>query len=329
MWSLLIKSSSLIVINDHSATENTKTQALLNQIVIEYFAEQKRKRIWRWVKRTALFLIILVIILTIIFSRSEELTARTKPHVGLIDIKGQIDNNPSSSETFARGMQKAYDNKELQALILRIDSPGGSPVQADYIYNLIQYYRNKYPAIKIYGVCVDTCASAAYYIAAATDEIYANQSSMVGSIGVVYNGFGFVDTMQKLGVSRRLQTAGRNKGFMDQFSPTNPQQEQQLQTMLDVIHQQFIDRVKTGRGKRLKIDEDTFSGLIWTGVQARERGLIDGFASSGQLARNIIKVDRVIDYTDKQNVLEQMTKSLGTTMMSQLPLLLGFRSGLS
>jgi protease-4 len=230
---------------------------------------------------------------------------------------------------FIKGLNSAYENnKALKAVILRIDSPGGSPVQADYMYNSIQFYKKKYPDVKIYAVCVDMCASAAYYVAAAADEIYANPSSLVGSIGVLYNGFGFVDTMQKLGVTRRLHTAGINKGFLDQFSPDNPAQGQLLQTMLDLIHQQFIDRVKAGRGQRLVIDKDTFSGLFWTGIQAKERGLIDGFASSGQVARDIIKIDRVVDYTVQESVIERFSKQMGTAIANQLPLALGMKPGI-
>jgi protease-4 len=216
----------------------------------------------------------------------------------------------------------------MKAVILRIDSPGGSPVQGDYMYNTVRYFRKKYPDIKVYAVCVDICASAAYYVASAADEIYANPSSLVGSIGVIYNGFGFVDTLQKLGVTRRLQTAGSNKGFMDQFSPVNPAQQKTLQTMLNIIHQQFISKVKEGRGKRLHIDSETFSGLFWTGIQAKEKGLIDGFASSGQLAREIIKIDEAIDYTYKPSVMERMAKNIGTAMADQLPIALGVKPGI-
>ena len=175
-----------------------------------------------------------------------------------------------------KGIDNAYKNKGLKALILRINSPGGSPVQAEYMYNTVKYYKSKYPEVKTYAVCVDLCASAAYYVAVAADEIYASPASMVGSIGVLYNGFGFVDVMNKIGVTRRLQTSGVNKGFLDPFSPVSEFQKQKLQSMLDLIHQQFINRVKEGRGSRLHIDEDTFSGLFWTGEQALSFGLIDG-----------------------------------------------------
>ena len=313
---------------NNSSVDDTDSQALLNQIVIEYMREKKRKRFWQWVRRMFFLLVILWLVYEFISMRSEDAVTRSKPHVGLIDVKGAIfDDKAADSDNFIKGLNKAYDSKALKAVIIRIDSPGGSPVQADYMYKSLRYYRQKYPEIKVYAVCVDVCASAAYYVAAAADEIYANPSSLVGSIGVLYNGFGFVDTMQKLGVTRRLMTAGRNKGFLDQFSPINVAQEKTLQTMLDLIHQQFIDNVKAGRGNRLQIDNDTFSGLFWTGLQAKERGLIDGFASSGQLAREIIKVERVVDYTYQQSVMERVAKNIGTAMADQLPMALGMKPG--
>ncbi|MDP3561107.1 MAG: S49 family peptidase [Legionellaceae bacterium] len=302
------------------------SQALLNQIVSEYFTEQKRKRNWRWVRRSIILLILVALIGFIMHGRYADLAARTKPHVGLIDLKGEIvDGQLGSADILMKALTNAYENKGLKAVVLRIDSPGGSPVQADNMFSAIRYFRTKYPEVKTYAVCVDTCASAAYYVATAADEIYANPSSLVGSIGVVFNGFGFVDAIQKLGVTRRLETAGRNKGFMDQFSPVNPDQEKKLQTMLDLIHQQFIAQVKLGRGDRLKIDDDTFSGLIWTGVQAKERGLIDGFASTGQLVRDVIKVDQVVDYTEKHSMLDQVADKFGSAVVNQLPLALGLK----
>ncbi|KTD21674.1 signal peptide peptidase [Legionella londiniensis] len=327
MWVFALKKSSLFM-NNHSSTDNAESQALVNKLVLEYMREQKRKRFWRWVFRFIIFLFIMWFGYQILALRSANLAAKAKPHVGLIDIEGTIFADQSAnSDNFVKGLEDAYENESLKALIIRIDSPGGSPVQADYMFNALMHYRKKYPDIKTYAVCVDACASAAYYVAAAADEIYANPSSLVGSIGVLYNGFGFVDTLDKLGVSRRLYTAGRYKGFMDQFSPENEKEVKILQNMLDIIHQQFIKRVKEGRGKRLVIDDQTFSGLFWTGAQAKKRGLIDGFASSGQLARDIIKIDRIVDYTHKDNLLERVAKNIGTAMASQTALILGARPG--
>lgn len=312
------------------SNEPSDSQAVLNQIVLDYMREQNRKRRWRWLMRVLIILLILFAFYRMCTLSDEDKSLRTKPHVGLVDVNGAIaDSQSASAENFAKSLNEAYKNTGLKALVLRINSPGGSPVQADYMYNSLQYYRKKYPDIKTYAVCVDMCASAAYYVAAGTDEIYANPSSMVGSIGVLYNGFGFVDAMQKLGVTRRLQTAGSNKGFLDPFSPISPQQEQRLQTMLNDVHQQFIARVKEGRGERLKIDADTFSGLFWTGQQAKARGLIDGFSSSGQLAREVVKVEQMIDYTYKPGLLERVAKNIGTAAAEQLPLALGLKQGIS
>ncbi|ASQ45427.1 S49 family peptidase [Legionella clemsonensis] len=314
--------------NDTPPTNNSDSQALLNQLVIEYMRDKRRQRYWRWIKRILIVIFALLIFYQLYSYGDEDKTIRLKPHAGLIDLNGTIfDSQGAGAENFAKAMDSAYKSSGLKALIIRINSPGGSPVQADYMYNTLQYYRQKYPDIKTYAVCVDMCASAAYYVAAGAEEIYANPSSIVGSIGVLYNGFGFVDAMQKLGISRRLQTAGKNKGFMDPFSPQTPQQVQLLQTMLNNIHQQFIAKVKAGRGTRLLIDDETFSGLFWTGEQAKARGLIDGFASSGQIVREKMQLEKVIDYTHKQSVLERFSKNLGTAMAEQLPLALGLKPG--
>ena len=314
---------------DSSSNSNPDSQVLLNQIIIDYIKEQKRKRRWRWLMRFIYLLIIGYIAYQLLTSGHEETGSNTKPHVGLVDISGEIfDTKTANADDFARGMENAYKNSGLKALVVRINSPGGSPVQAEYIFNTIKYYRTKYPEIKIHTVCVDLCASAAYYIAVAAEDIYASPASMVGSIGVIYSGFGFVDVMNKIGITRRLLTAGSNKGFMDPFSPDTVTQKQKLQTMLDVVHEQFIKRVKEGRGDRLHSDNDTFSGLIWTGEQALPLGLIDGFASSGQLARDVIKIDSLINYTHKQNLFDRVTQNLGTAIADELPMSFGIKSGL-
>ena len=308
----------------------TNSQEVLNQLILDHLVERKRKRIWRWVLRALFTLIMFWVFYSAFMAHRAEIAARVGPHIGLIDIKGVItDKQAASAENFLDSLGHAYTNhKGMKALVLRIDSPGGSPVQADYMYNAVRHYKEKYPDIKTYAVCVDLCASAAYYVAAAADEIYAAPSSMVGSIGVIYNGFGFVDTLQKLGVTRRMQTAGSHKGFLDQFSPEKPEDVAYLQRMLDLVHQQFIDKVKEGRGARLKVDDEIFSGLFWTGVQAKEKGLIDGFGSSESIARDVIKLENFVDYTTKENVMELLAKNLGAEVVSGLPAALGLKPGL-
>jgi len=316
--------------SNNSLNNNTPdSQTLLNQLVLEFMQEQNRKRKWRWVTRILIILVLLWLAYQVFDFSNDDKISGTKAHIGLIDVKGTIDDSQDgSAENFAKSLSSAYKKTGLKAVIIRINSPGGSPVQADDMYNSLAYYRNKHPDIKIYAVCVDICASAAYYIAAGANEIYANPSSMVGSIGVIYNGFGFVDTLQKLGVTRRLKTAGLNKGFLDPFLPTVPQQEEYLQVMLNNVHQQFISKVKAGRGDRLKVDDLTFSGLFWTGGEAKERGLVDGFASSNQLAREIIKIDTIVNYTYKESVLDRVSRRIGTAIADHLPTAMGLKPGI-
>lgn len=308
--------------NNTNINQNLDPQALLNQWVVELMREKKQRRRWRMYRRVIVLLLVLLFAFSSIKFLFHNNHRSIGPHVGLINLNGKIADDAVNADDFAKSMAKAYKAKGLKALILRINSPGGSPVQADYIYNLIQSYRSAYPAIKIHAVCTDMCASAAYYIAAAANDIYANESSMVGSIGVVFNGFGFVDAMEKLGITRRLQTAGANKGFLDPFSPVSTSQQQWLQTMLNEVHAQFIAKVKAGRGERLKINDQTFSGLIWTGKSAQQQGLIDGFASSRELARYQLKLNKIIDYSYKPDLMARFGKTVGVTAAEQVMLLL-------
>lgn len=293
---------------------SSEAQHLLNRLVDDFLKQQKRQRRWGWVKKGLYTAVVGFFIYNAIDAYLEEKRFESKPHVGVIDVKGEIsDLSFTNSDGFSHAVHKAFKNNHMKALILRINSPGGSPVQADYMFNTITHYRHKNPQVKVYAVCMDTCASAAYYVAAAADEIYANPSSLVGSIGVLYNGFGFDQLMSKLGVSRRLETAGKNKGFLDPFSPETAEQKVYLHKMLDQIHQQFIAKVKEGRGQRLKLNDDLFTGLAWTGIEAEKMGLIDGFASTGELLRDKIKIEDAIDYTEKPNFMEQVSRNIGAS----------------
>lgn len=304
-------------------------QTLLNQVVLEHLKEQRRKRLWRWIFRAIFLIIVLFGFFKLSEFSDEDASLKEKPHVGLIDLQGPIfEEVAASADNLSKSLDNAYKSTGLKAIILRINSPGGSPVQADYMFQTIKYYKKKYPDVGIHAVCVDLCASAAYYVAAAADDIYANPASMVGSIGVIYNGFGFDEAIKKLGITRRMQTAGINKGFLDPFSPETPQQRAFLQTMLNDVHQQFIMRVKEGRGSRLKPNDNTFSGLIWTGNGAKAQGLIDGFSSTGQLVRKLLDKPVIVDYSYKESVLERVTKTMGASVVSELPKALGFSSGL-
>lgn len=236
-------------------------------------------------------------------------------HTALIEINGVIAaDGEASADNIVGALRDAFENKHSAAVILRINSPGGSPVQAGYINDEIVRLREKYPEKKLYAVLTDMCASGGYYVAAAADEIYADKASVVGSIGVLMDGFGFTGTMEKLGVERRLLTAGEDKGFLDPFSPLKPQEVEHARGLLKEIHEQFVNTVKRGRGDRLARDPKLFSGLVWTGVQAVELGLVDALGSASYVAREVVKAEDIVDYTPHQPVLDRFARRLGRTM---------------
>jgi protease IV len=236
-------------------------------------------------------------------------------HTSLVDLTGVIEaKGDASADQITEALDLAFKDKNTQGVILRINSPGGSPVQAGIIYDEIRRLRGLYPNVPIYAVVEDICASGGYYIAAAADKIYVDKASIIGSIGVIMDGWGFTGTMEKLGVERRLLVSGENKAFLDPFSPVNAKQKQYAQTMLDDIHRQFIDVVKKGRGKRLKDSPDLFSGLLWTGEKSVELGLTDGIGSVDYVAREVIKAEDIVDYTQKDNIAERVAKRFGAAM---------------
>jgi len=238
-------------------------------------------------------------------------------HTALIDLNGVIaaDSN-ANADNLMSSLQDAFGDKNTAGVILRINSPGGSPVQAGLVNDEIRRLRTLHPEIPLHVVVEDMCASGGYYIAAAADKIFVNKASIVGSIGVLMDGFGFTGTMQKLGVERRLMTAGENKGFMDPFSARNPKHEAFTKSLLDDIHQQFIGVVRAGRGKRLKETPEMFSGLFWTGDKAIEMGLADAFGSVDSVARDVIKVENIVDFTARENIADRLAKKLGAGVAS-------------
>jgi protease-4 len=236
-------------------------------------------------------------------------------HTALIEIDGSIDTDGSgSADNVVPALDKAFSDAGTAAVVLRINSPGGSPVQAGIIVDEINRLKKGYPNKPLYVVVDEICASGGYYIAAAADKIYVNKASIVGSVGVLMDGFGFTGTMEKLGVERRLLTAGENKGFLDPFSPQSEKQKQHAQEMLDEIHQQFIDVVRTGRGKRLHETPEIFSGLYWSGAKAVEMGLADGFGTVDTVARDIIKAEDIVDYTAHEGLSERVLKKFGAAV---------------
>jgi protease-4 len=235
-------------------------------------------------------------------------------HTALIDLQGVIASDEASADLIVSGLQSAFEDKHTQGVILRINSPGGSPVQAGQIHDEIKRLRALHPTTPLYVVVDDICASGGYYVAAAADKIYVDKASIIGSIGVLMDGFGFTKAMDKLGVERRLLTAGENKGFLDPFSPSDPKQEAFARTMLSEIHQQFIDVVRKGRGKRLKETPDTFSGLVWSGARSIEMGLADAFGSADYVAREIIKAEDIVDFTPKEDLASKLAGRLGVSI---------------
>jgi protease-4 len=236
-------------------------------------------------------------------------------HTALIEINGEIESEGSgAADTVIPSLNKAFSDPGSAAVVLRIDSPGGSPVQAGIIVDEIRRLKKGYPEKPLYVVVDEICASGGYYVASAADKIYVNKASIVGSVGVLMDSFGFTGTMEKLGVERRLMTAGENKGFLDPFSPQSEKQKEHAQAMLNEIHQQFISVVRAGRGKRLKETAETFSGLYWTGAKAVEMGLADGFGTVDTVARDIIKAEDIVDYTAQEGLPERVLKKFGASM---------------
>ncbi|MFC0253188.1 S49 family peptidase [Massilia consociata] len=236
-------------------------------------------------------------------------------HTALIEVKGEIESGGSgAADTVIPSLNKAFSDPGSAAVVLRIDSPGGSPVQAGIIVDEIQRLKRGYPNKPLYVVVDEMCASGGYYIASAADRIYVNKASIVGSVGVLMDGFGFTGAMEKLGIERRLLTAGQNKGFLDPFSPQSDRHMERAQAMLDEIHQQFISVVRAGRGKRLKETPETFSGLYWTGAKAVEMGLADGFGTVDTVARDIVKAEDIVDYTAQEGLPERVLKKFGASV---------------
>ena len=286
---------------------------LPEQFARAYLSDRRSERRWRVFFRLAWLLLAVATVVAVFTARGRS-AAPSGPHTALIEVRGEIAAGAeASAENLLPGLKSAFEDAGAQAVVLRINSPGGSPVQAGIINDEIRRLKTLHRK-KVYAVVEETCASGAYYIAVAADEIYADKASVVGSIGVLMDGFGATGLMEKLGVERRLITAGENKGIGDPFSPLLPKQRAYIQTTLDQIHRQFIAVVKQGRGARLKETPDTFSGLFWNGEQALSLGLIDHFGSLDYVAREVVKAAEVIDYTPKENVAERLAKRLGASI---------------
>ncbi len=303
----------------NASSTSKNSDQIIENVLMAAVIEQRRKRRWGiFFKIVFLALVILLIWGLSPWNSSslhrKELETKGQKQIAQISLYGEIGSTTDvDAYDTIEALDEAVDNKNTQAIILDIDSPGGSPVQASYIYNEVRRLQTLHKNIPIDAVCEDLCASAAYYVASASNNIYANPYSLVGSIGVLMDGFGFVETMKKVGVSRRLYTAGKYKGFLDPFSPVKPDEIALVQKMLESDHQLFIDDVKQGRGNRLKSNPDLFTGLVWNGAEAKEIGLIDGFGSLNDIARDKYHNDNVIDYTITSSPFEKLFNQFGAT----------------
>ena len=287
--------------------------ALFNDLARAYLAQQKREKRWRWFWR----LLWLGVALSVLFATWETVPSShtpVSPHTALVEVRGEIaSETEASADNLMTALRSAFEDAGAQAVVLRINSPGGSPVQAGLVNDEVRRLKALHKK-KVYAVCEEMCASAAYYIAVTADRIFVDKASIVGSIGVLMDGFGFVGTMEKLGIERRLMTAGSNKGMLDPYSPAKPEQTQLAQAMLDQIHQQFIKVVRQGRGKALKETPDTFSGLFWNGEEAVHQGLADQLGSLDHVARDVVKAEDIVDYTQKANLAERLAKRFGAAI---------------
>ena len=288
-------------------------QALLTQFARAYLQQQRSEQRWRWFWR----LVWLLVAASIVVGTLQTVPSAKAPvtaHTALVEVRGAIATDAeANADNLMAALRSAFEDHGARAVVMRINSPGGSPVQAGLVHDEIVRLKALHKK-KIYAVCEEMCASAAYYIAVAADQVVVDKASVVGSIGVLMDGFGFTGVMDKIGIERRLMTSGANKGMLDPFSPRDPVQETYAQAMLDQIHRQFIAVVQKGRGQRLKDNPELFSGLFWNGEQAVSMGLADSLGSLDQIARDEVKAEDIIDYTQKENLAERLAKRFGAAV---------------
>lgn len=307
--------------------EDAKSWKLLEKTLLASVQEQRRARRWGIFFKFLTFTYLFGMLLLFTPLLGEKKVSRGTEHTALIEIQGMIaDKESASADNIVGSLRAAFEDSKTRGVILRINSPGGSPVQSGYVYDEIRRLRAEKPAIKVYAVITDLGASGAYYIASAADQIYADKASLVGSIGVTAAGFGFVGVMEKIGVDRRTYTSGEHKAFLDPFQPPKADEAQFWQGVLDTTHRQFIASVKQGRGDRLKDKEhpELFSGLVWTGEQAVGLGLVDALGSSSYVAREVIGAKEIVDYTIQESPFDRFSKKLGTSIAERLAMWAGF-----
>jgi protease IV len=303
----------------NETTDPNWERKTIEKLAYSALEEQKRTRRWGIFFKLLTFAYLIFVLVAAMGWLRHGAGVATGQHTALIDVRGVIaDGAEASAERIIDGLRAAFKDSKTQGVVMRINSPGGSPVQAGQINDEIKRLRAKYPKIPLYAVVDDICASGGYYIAAGADKIFVDKASLIGSIGVLMDGFGFTGTMEKLGVERRLITAGANKGLLDPFSPLDPKHAEYAKRMIGQIHQQFIKVVRDGRGARLKETPDMFTGLIWSGEEGIKLGLADGLGSLDYVAREIVKAEEVVDYSTHESLPERLAKRFGIGAASAL-----------
>ena len=296
-------------------------QTLVNQIAREFLAEQRRARRWNIAFKLFIALFMAIFLVAYLMGKTDITpgSLTNGKHTALIDIQGVISSNGQvRSDYVTASLRAAYEDSNTAGIILRINSPGGSPVQAGHVNDEINRLKNEHPDIPVYAVIGDLCASGGYYIAVAADRIYADKASLIGSIGVIMSSFGFVDAINKLGIERRVYHAGRHKAFLDPFAPEQDDEVEHVDQLLEGIYRQFVEVVKEGRGDRLAEDDRIFSGLVWTGEQSVTLGLIDELGNTDYVAREVIGVEEIVDFTYRDTLLEQISREIGTLFTNRL-----------
>jgi len=300
------------------ADENWE-RTVLEQLARDALDERRRARRWGILFRSLTFGFLLAVLLSVLVLIGARERVCLEKCTALVEVRGELGaGGRASAERVIAGLQAAFKNSGTKGVVVRVNSPGGSPVQAGQIYDEMRRLRAAHPEIPLYVVVEEIAASGGYYVAAAGDRIYVDKASVIGSIGVIMEGFGFTGAMEKVGVERRVITAGENKAFLDPFEPVDPRQRTYVQGMLDDIHQQFITAVKDGRGERLKEQPGMFSGLVWNGKRAIDLGLADALGSLDHVAREVVKAEEIVDFTPEDNLAERVARRFGATLGGQI-----------
>lgn len=315
----------------HNPAPSSWERETLEKVLMASVIEQRRARLWGILFKS-LLMVYLVVVLWLAAKPlvgERQIGGDSKGHTAVIDVVGTISpGQPSSADNIIEGLRAAAESSGTKGIILRMNTPGGTPVQSAYVYEEIRNLKKAKPDLPIYAVVADLCASGGYYIASATDKIYVNGASILGSIGVIMNGFGFVDAMGKLGIERRVMTAGEHKAILDPFGPIDSAAKEHMQSVLNAVHRQFIDAVKQGRGERLKETSELFSGLVWTGADGIRLGLADEVGDARFVAETVIGAKKMVDFTPEENLLDRITHRLGTSIGQTLWSLLSHRTAL-